>query len=221
VRLDDFERSGRGRRTRYVTAVRDSAGAENYELVVAGEGKLLRRIFEQTELGADIRSKLTDEAWEQELREVRELELEAFDRRSRLEDVPGLLKKPPAPATVENSTFVSLRRTGGEGTTFSLSISNFFLPSGFRVFLALPPVCDCIAVVRPTSGDQDLFVHRDFPFFGPIIAASVDPGTSVDMGIVVVLGCTFFSQFVPWFQIFGFSSGVCGSFTASGRDVFG
>jgi hypothetical protein len=221
VKLSDFERVGRGRRTRYIVPVRDNTGVEEFELIAAGDGKLVRRVFDKAEFRTEIQPKLENEAWEEELRRARELQLEAFDERSRLEDLPRFFKKLPPPPSPDDSVFASLHRTSGTGTTFSVSVSNFFLPAGTRLFFALPPICDCIGVVRPSSGDQDLFLNRDWPFFGPILASSIDPGTAVDVVIVIMLGCTLFSQFVPWFQVLGFSSGTCANFSASGRDVFG
>jgi hypothetical protein len=82
-------------------------------------------------------------------------------------------------------------------------------------------VCDCIGLVRPSSGDQDLFVRGNFPFFGPLLGSSIAAGAAVDTVIVIQLGCNLFSQFVPWFEVFGFRAGSCANFTASGRDVFG
>ena len=29
------------------------------------------------------------------------------------------------------------------------------------------------------------------------------------------------THFVPWFQVFGFTSGVCNNFTFGGSDIFG
>jgi hypothetical protein len=221
VKLDDFERTGRGHRTRYVVPLRDSAAAQTYELILAGEGKLVRRVFGEAELEVGIQPKLSDEAWEKELSRAHELERQASDERGRLEDTVSLLKEAPRPPSAEDSVFASLHTTGGTRTAFSVSASNFFVPSGFRVFFALPPICDCIGVVRPSSGDQDLFVHGNFPFFGPLLGSSIAAGTAVDTVIVIRLGCTLFSQFMPWFEVFGFSAGPCASFTGSGRDVFG
>jgi hypothetical protein len=221
VKLDDFERTGGGRRTRYVVPLRDSGAGQTYELILAGEGKLVRRVFKEAELEVDIQQKVSDEAWKEELNRAHEFERQASDERGRLEDTVSLLKEAPRPPSGEDSVFASLHTTAEAGTTFSVSATNFFVPSGFRVFFALPPVCDCIGVVRPSSGDQDLFVRGNFPFFGPLLGSSIAAGTAVDTVIVIQLGCTLFSQFMPWFEVFGFSAGSCASFTASGRDVFG
>ena len=66
--------------------------------------------------------------------------------------------------------------------------------------------------VLPRSGDQDLFLHL-FGATGPVVSASALPLTLLD-AVSFVLPPPF--PFVPVFRIFGFTTGVCGNFTAFG-----
>ena len=63
--------------------------------------------------------------------------------------------------------------------------------------------------VLPRSGDQDLFLHL-FGATGPVVSASALPLTLLD-AVSFALPPPF--PFVPVFQIFGFTTGVCGNFT--------
>ena len=100
-----------------------------------------------------------------------------------------------------------------------MSFSNFVVPSPLSVFTALPLVCSCFGFVTPLTGDQDLFLHLFAPS-GPLVRFSVRGGTSVDV-VTFSVFCTPFTMFVPWFQVFGFASGVCSNFTFGGTDIFG
>ena len=212
MKIEEFERSGRGNRMRYVRPVGD-----DHELVIAGS-KEIPKVFKDADFDVQIEPEATAESWERELRPVREQELNSLAEVAALEQLDDLFKKRPAAAKPEHSAFISLRRTRGTGTSYLFSISNFFLPTLFSVFGVLPPICSCFGVVTPLTGDQDLFL--ELAPFGPILRMSAKGGTAVDV-VTLTVPCTFFTHFVPWFQVFGFASGTCSNFTFGGTDIFG
>src|ERR1700693_6516120 len=173
MKIEEFERSGRGNRVRYVRPVGD-----DHELVITGS-KEIAKVFKEADFDVQIDPDATAESWERELRPLREQELSALTEIAALERPDELLKKRPSAAKPETSAFISLRRTRGTGTRYLFSISNFFLPTLFSVFGVLPPICSCFGVVTPRTGDQDLFL--ELAPFGPILRMSARGGTAVDI----------------------------------------
>ena len=92
-----------------------------------------------------------------------------------------------------------------------MSISTFAVPAGARFFFFGSWVFGTFGSVLPRSGEQDLFLHL-FGATGPV-APSALPLTLLDV-VSFALPPPF--PFVPVFQIFGFTTGVCGNFTAFG-----
>ena len=216
IRLEDFERTGTGDRTRYTVRL----SADN-ELVIAGPEAAIAESISDAEFEVRIDPEGTAESWEERARPIRQRQLEALSQLAALERPEELLKEAPGAPSRERSLFVSLRRTSGSGTVFFFKAGNFVMPAGFSFFFTLPPVCGTFGTVLPASGDQDLFLHLGWPL-GPIVRSSVLGGREWDA--VVFAGpfpCTFFTQISPWFRIFGFSGGVCRLFEAGGQDVFG
>jgi hypothetical protein len=107
--------------------------------------------------------------------------------------------------------FAAARPVSGDGTPFAFSFSGFFLPAGASLFVFGPFVISAFAALTPATGDQDLFL-RLFTPTGPVASASRFGGTTRD---TVAFGVPLF-PFVPVFQVFGFTTGVCSSFVAMG-----
>jgi hypothetical protein len=93
-----------------------------------------------------------------------------------------------------------------------VSISTFAVPAGASFFFFGSWVFGTFGSVLPRSGDQDLFLHL-VGATGPVVSASALPLTLLD-AVSLVLPPPF--PFVPVFRIFGFTTGVCGNFTAFG-----
>jgi hypothetical protein len=128
-----------------------------------------------------------------------------------LEDIEQLLKPDPDPPELKSAVFAAVRPVKGEGTPFAFTISGFFLPAGASFFFFGSWVLAAVATVLPATGDQDLFL-RLFTPTGPILSRSTSGGTSLD---VVAFGTPLF-PFVPCFQVFGFTAGVCSTFSGYG-----
>jgi hypothetical protein len=221
--LGDLERSGRGAKTRYSARLTDEKGIERYELVVAGAPELIKRAFsDEATLEVEVDPTSDKKVWTEQLGSAWRAERAGQAAVAELADVPALFKtkkpRPPAP-TAAKSAFVSLRQLESGGTRYFIRFSGFAVPVGMSLFFFLPPVCSTFGTVVPASGDQDLFLHLAWPPLGPV-RASVRGGTAVD-AITFSTFCTLFTQFGPIWHLFGFSTGVCGTFTFGGTDVFG
>lgn len=147
---------------------------------------------------------------------MRELDARQAERRkamwsiARLEKIDDLFKPEPAPPQRRKSVLAAVRPVGGEGTPFAFSVSTFAVPSGVSFFFFGSFVGFTFGSVAPATGDQDLFLHLFAPA-GPVVSASVFPFTIPDL---VSFAIPF--PFVPVFQVFGFATGVCSTFTALG-----
>lgn len=220
IQLPDLEKVRGGTRSRYASRLADASGAERHELVITGPGKTIERALREAEIAIAVDPAADRQEWEQHLRPAWEEENRARDSFAAVESPPELFKKKaPSPPTAERSVFISLRSLEQEGTRYLLVISNFFVPRFTSFFFILPPVCSTFGILRPTSGDQDLFLHLGWPP-AAAVRSSIRGGTTVDV-VTFSVFCTFFTHFGPVHQVFGFASGVCGSFTFGGTDIFG
>jgi hypothetical protein len=211
MKLSDFDRSADREFPRFVTQVADVSGAEQFEVRVAGPGKVVSRMFKEADLDVTIDPAQDDsklkEAFEAQHPEHRRAAWELAS----LEDVDQLLKPTPEPPTRDSSVFVSLRPVKGEGTPFVFTAGGFFVPAGISLFFIGLVSVSAFGTVRPATGDQDLRL-RLFAPNGPVVSTSTFSGTTVDSVGFTVL----FFPFVPVFDLRGFTSGICGNFTAFG-----
>lgn len=221
MRLKEFEKSARDEFARYVTPIRDTAGAEDYELVLTGPEALLEEGFREAELEALVDPGVAFEQTEEPLLELKTRQLQAYSEVAALERPHELLKEPPPEPSVENCAFASLRRLRGEGTFWRLSFSSVGpFPTGFNIFFFYPPSCVCSMSVAPASGDQDLFLHRLFIFGGALVlrSSSQAPGTFFDAvsdSNPPLTPCNVFTAFIDRGRILWFSGGTAGTLTIS------
>ena len=199
----------------------DEKGIERYELVVAGAPELIKSALSgDARIEVEIDPTSNKKAWEEHLGSAWHAEREGHDAVAALNDMPTLsIEKPPPPPTAAKSGFVSLRQLESGGTRYFVRLTGFAVPLGMSLFFFLPPVCSTFATVAPASGDQDLFLHLAWPPLGPV-RASVRGGTAVD-AITFSTFCTPFTHFGPIWHLFGFRTGVCGTFAFGGTDIFG
>jgi hypothetical protein len=95
------------------------------------------------------------EGGEESLREIKQLELEAYAEVAALERPDAMFKKPPGTSTLANSIFSSpaTHARGRHGVELRSDRPHF--PAGTNLFFLYPPVCTCSATVAPASRDQD------------------------------------------------------------------
>src|SRR5262249_21848468 len=127
-----------------------------------------------------------------------------------LDKAGDLLKPAPPPAKLQKSVLAAVRPISGEGTPFTFSMSGFTVLSGVNFFFFGSFVGFTFGSVVPASADQDLFLPLFVPA-GPTAPACVLPGA-----LLALVSFSIPLPFVPVFQAFGFTTGVCANFTAFG-----
>jgi hypothetical protein len=212
MKLDDLERRGDKNHRRFVTHVQDVSGDEKFELTIAGPDALVRDVLADATIELTIDSAQSQDELARALEERHPQQRKAMWSLAGLDDVDSLFKPEPPRPQRETSVLAAVRPVGGEGTPFAFSFSTFAVPGGTSVFFFGSFVGFTFGSLLPASGDQDLFLHL-FATTGPVVSASVFPFTSPD---VVSFALPFPFFFVPVFQVFGFATGVCSSFSAFG-----
>jgi hypothetical protein len=210
VRLDDFEQRGDKHRPRFVTEVEDASGQARYELAVAGPDHLMRRAFADTTFDLTIDSNKSQGDFEPQLLSVREGLYEQHWTAAGLEDLPALFKPTVARPRPDNSIVAALRPVEFHGTPFSIRISSFTVLAGTNLFFMGSLVAIAVGSLTPLTGDQDLYL-RLYGAGGPVVSSSRASFTATDN-----VWFTMPFPFVPVYQVQGFTTGVCGTFTAGG-----
>jgi hypothetical protein len=202
--LKDFAMTQKGKHITMVAAVADKTGANDYEMRIAGPPAAIKRIFAKSDFAIEIDPHRKTQNLKKQLIEHTEQRKKTFADLARLEGTHerDLFTKP----TVEDpdpdkSVFISLQRTRGEGTLWTLAFP-FFLWGGWNIFLYPPPALSLIATVSPATGDQDLFLNM---VAGPVVAASAAGGTTPDT-VVYPPGPPPPGLFTV--RIYGYSTGV-------------
>jgi hypothetical protein len=213
VKLSEFDRIGKGARTRYVTQVADAATQEAFELTIAGPAALVKRMFGDAELDLTIDSGRTQDHVVADFGTDQADHRKAVWELAGLEDTRALLKAAPAPADAKTTVFASARPVKGHGTPFAFVLSRFFVPAGASLFFFGSFVFSAVGSLRPTTGDQDLFL-RLFSATGAPVSSSILGGTAIDF--VWFTFPLFPFPFVPVFEVKGFTAGTCGVFAAQG-----
>jgi hypothetical protein len=212
MKLADFERSGDKAHARLVTHVQDRSGDETYELTLAGPDALIHKVLGKAAIEVTIDSAQTQEDLAKRSEEPLAEQRKAMWEIAGLERSDELFKPEPPFPERDKSMLAAVRPVRGEGTPFFASFSTFTVPRGVSFFLFGSSIFSTFGVVRPASGDQDLFLH----LFGPtgvVVSGSANPSLLPDF-VAFALPWPF--AFTPVFQIFGFATGVCANFTAAG-----
>ncbi len=216
--LTKMSRTGKAGTARFLATLTDDLGKADYELSIHGPAKLAEETFAKCDVdivirptaGADDVEKLSREVWRR-----------LYPTAAPIDAAPGLeiLDKTKVPAaTRRDSVVVSLRRVRGEGTFWTAVFPNLFVPAGRSLFFVLPPVCNCSGTLFPLSGDPDLFLSLNGAAT-PIVASSLRAGTAIDSVFFGGPICWPWAEFVPFFRVSGFRTGVC-TFWMSGFGVF-
>lgn len=122
--LKDFAMTQKGKHITMVAAVADKTGANDYEMRIAGPPAAIKRIFAKSDFAIEIDPHRKTQNLKKQLIEHTEQEKKTFADLARLEGTHerDLFTKP----TVEDpdpdkSVFISLQRTRGEGTLWTLA----------------------------------------------------------------------------------------------------
>lgn len=177
--LKDFTTTQKGKHVTMVATVADTTGASDYEMRIAGPPSAIKRAFGKTDFSIEIDPHRKTISAKKALEEHSHQQKKTFEDLARLETTRelDLFTKPtvedPDP---EESLFISLQRTRGEGTFWAVSFP-FFLFGGWDIFVYPPPALSLIATVIPTAGDQDLYLSI---IAGPVVTSSTHAGTTPD-----------------------------------------
>jgi hypothetical protein len=215
VRIDEFERREDKFYARYVSQVRDVSSDELFELTIAGPDELVREVLAEATIDITIDSAQSVDDLKRRFDELSAGQRKHMWSLAGLENVDELFKPEPASPRRETSVLVTARPVNGEGTPFVISVAGFTVPATVSVFFFGSWVFFANGVVLPSTGDQDLNL-RLFSTTGPVVSRSAAGGTAPDF-----VWCTLPSPFgplpfVPVFEVVGFTTGVCATFTATG-----
>jgi hypothetical protein len=202
MRLADLERTDDGEFPRFVTRVRDVAGIEEFELRIAGPGKLVEEMLADSTIELKIESTKDRSQLKQKLETPPEEHRRAVWELAALDEIDQLLKPSPSPPKRESSVFTSIRPVSGEGSLITLGADNVPIPAKASWYVGGWWTERAGGSVAPASGDQDLFLHYFAPT-GPVVAASTLPGSATETVLV-----DWPWIWISWFQVFGFTAGV-------------
>lgn len=203
MRLGEFKEQGKGRSRSLAATIKDSSGKATHSLELIGPAATIKRAFRESDFDVAIDHSQRQEDWEGAAGRFFE------GRTPNMGDLHSVadLMKPAAPkATSQRSAYVVLRPTGGTKSFWIASVA-FFVPTGFSFFFVLPWSCSVFGVVMPVTGDEDLFLSLNGPFT-PIVAASALGGLAWDR-VSFSGACWPWTQFIPFFRVFGFTGGAC------------
>jgi hypothetical protein len=215
MKIAELERRDDRGYTRLVSGVQDVSGDERFEVTVAGPDRLVDEVLGEATIEVTIDSARSTE----DLRPGYE-EWSAEHRRqlwsaAGLENTDDLFKPEPAAPGRDTSVLVAVRPVSGEGTPFAITASGFTVPATVSVFFVGSWVLFANGAVLPASGDQDLNL-RLFSTTGPVVTRSRAGGTSLDF-VWLTLPSPFGPlPFLPVFEVLGFTTGVCATFSATG-----
>jgi hypothetical protein len=215
MKLSDFERSGDKGYPRFVTQVRDVSGDEQFELTIAGPEALVEQVFADATIELTIDSAQTAEDLKNRFDELRSEQRKQMWSLAGLEKIDDFFKPEPASPQRDTSVLAAIRPISGEGTPFALTAGGFTVPATVRVFFIGSWVLFANGAVLPLTGDQDLSL-RLFSTTGPVVSSSSAGGTALDF-VWFTLPSPFGPlPFFPVFEVLGFTTGVCSTFSATG-----
>jgi hypothetical protein len=215
MKLGDFERRGDKSHPRFVTPVRDVSGDEQFELTIAGPDALVEQVFADATIELTIDSAQTAEDLRARFDELRAEQRKHTWSLAGLENVDDFFKPEPAAPKHDTSVLAAVRSISGEGTPFLLTAGGFTVPAMVSVFFVGSWVLFANGAVLPLTGDQDLRL-RLFSTTGPVVSSSRAGGTALDF-VWFTLPSPFGPlPFFPVFEVLGFTTGVCSTFSATG-----
>jgi hypothetical protein len=215
MKLNDFKRSGKKGYPRFVSQVQDVSGDEQFELTIAGPDALVEQVLADATIDLTIDSAQTAKDLKKKFDELRSEQRKQLWALAGLEQVDDLFKPEPTVPKRETSVLVAARPVSGEGTPFAITAGGFTVPAAVSVFFFGSWVLFANGAVLPLTGDQDLRL-RLFSTTGPVVSSSSAGGTALDF-VWFTLPSPFGPlPFFPVFQVLGFTTGVCSTFSATG-----
>ena len=214
MKLTDFERRGDKSYPRFVTHVRDVSGDEPFELTIAGPDALVEQVFADATIELTIDSAQTADDLRIRFDELRSEQRKHTWSLAGLENVDDFFKPEPALPQCDTSVLAAVRPVGGEGTPFLLT-ARVHRPGNSERVLRRIVVAFANGAVLPLTGDQDLRLLL-FSTTGPVVSSSRAGGTALDF-VWFTLPSPFGPlPFFPVFEVLGFTTGVCSTFSATG-----
>jgi hypothetical protein len=215
MKIDEFEqREGKGY-TRLVSQVQDVSGDELFELTIAGPEELVREVLGDATIEITIDSAQSVEDIRPRFDELSAEYRKQLGSLAALEKVDDLFKPEPASPKRETSVLAAVRPLSGEGTPFMITAAGFTVPATISFFFTGSWVFFANGAVLPGSGDQDLNM-RLFSITGPVVSRSRFGGTSLDFVWFTIPSPFGPIPFLPVFEVLGFTTGVCATFSAHG-----
>jgi hypothetical protein len=215
MKLSDFERSGKKGYPRFVTQVQDMSGDERFELTIAGPEALVEQVLADATIELTMDSAQTAEDLKERFDELRSEQRKQTWALAGLEKVDDFFKPEPASPQRDTSVLAAIRPVSGEGTPFAITAGGFTVPATVSVFFTGSWVFFANGAVLPLTGDQDLRL-RLFSTTGPVVSSSRFGGTALDF-VWFTLPSPFGPlPFFPVFEVLGFTTGVCSTFSATG-----
>jgi hypothetical protein len=215
MKIDEFERRHAKGHARLVSQIQDVSGDEQFELTIAGPDELVGEVFADATIDLTIDSaRSVDDIKPQFDEHSAEYRKQVWSLAG-LENLDDLFKPEPAPPKRDTSVLAAVRPVSGEGTPFAITAAGFTVPAAVSVFFVGSWVFFTNGAVLPATGDQDLRL-RLFSTTGPVVASSAAGGTALDF-VWLTLPSPFGPlPFLPVFEVLGFATGVCATFSATG-----
>ena len=215
MKIAELERRNDGGYTRLASQVRDVSGDERFELKIAGPGKLVDEVLGDATIEVTVDSAQSTENLKRRFDELRAEHRKQLWSAAGLENIDDLFKPEPASPEPDTSILMAIRPVSGEGTPFAISAAGFTVPATVSVFFVGSWVFFANGAVLPATGDQDLNL-RLFSTTGPVVARSRAGGTALDL-VWLTLPSPFGPlPFLPVFEVLGFTTGICATFSATG-----
>lgn len=215
MKIDEFERREDKGYTRLVSQLQDVSGDELFELTIAGPDELVREVLGDATIDVTIDSAQSTEDIKRRFDELSAEHRKQLWSLAGLENVDDLFKPEPASPRRDTSVLAAVRPVSGEGTPFAITAAGFTVPATVSVFFVGSWVFFANGAVLPATGDQDLRL-RLFSTTGPVVSSSLAGGTALDF-VWFTLPSPFGPlPFLPIFEVLGFTTGVCATFSATG-----
>jgi hypothetical protein len=215
MKIDEFERRDEKGYTRLVSQVQDVSGDELFELTIAGPEELVREVLGDATIEITIDSAQSVEDIKRRFDELSAEHRKQLWSLAGLENVDDLFKPEPASPKRETSVLAAVRPLSGEGTPFAIAAAGFTVPATVSFFFVGSWVFFTNGAVLPATGDQDLRL-RLFSITGPVVASSTAGGTALDFVWFTIPSPFGPLPFLPVFEVLGFTTGVCATFSATG-----
>ena len=215
MKIAELERRDDRGYTRLVSQVRDVSGDERFELRIAGPGKLVDEVLGDATIEVTVDSAQSTEDLKGRFDELRADHRKQLWSAAGLENIDDLFKPEPASPEPDTSVLMAIRPVSGEGTPFAITAAGFTVPrqsaSSSSARGSSSPTALCC---RPRATRTSTCVSSAPP--GRWWRDRVQAGRRLDF-VWLTLPSPFGPlPFLPVFEVLGFTTGVCATFSATG-----